>query len=306
MKIFAVVVTYNRVDLLKESIEAIKKQTLLPQKIIVVNNNSTDNTKEYLEAIKSTLLEPLHLPTNQGGAGGFYHGIKKAYEEGADWVWIMDDDTVSTSTALEKLVKSPMFDPAPIFDNVGFLASRVDWTDGNRCRMNIPLLTWEWNWFHDKYPGCFRIQAASFVSILINRKAIKKVGYPIKEFFIWFDDWEYTQRISALADFPCFYIQDSVVVHKTPANLGVDYGDITKQNIWKYKYGTRNEISVTNTSKSGFIRAWLLLIGRLRHMRRHKISIGLIFTIFKSGINGFFFKHKKYIELTKDEKNERV
>ena len=103
-KIVAVIVTYNRLELLKEAIQAVKAQTELPKKVIIVNNNSTDDTKEYLESIKSELITPVHLEENLGGAGGFYHGIKKAYNEEADWVWIMDDDTIATPTALEKLV----------------------------------------------------------------------------------------------------------------------------------------------------------------------------------------------------------
>jgi len=299
-KIVAVIVTYNRLELLKEAIQAVKAQTELPKKVIIVNNNSTDDTKEYLESIKSELITPVHLEENLGGAGGFYHGIKKAYNEEADWVWIMDDDTIATPTALEKLVNSPMFEPKPMFEQIGFLASQVDWTNGERCRMNIPSLSWEWNWFHDKYPGCYRVNAASFVSILINRKAIERVGYPIKELFIWFDDWEYTQRISAHGDLPCFYVKDSVVVHKTPSNLGVSYADINENNIWKYKYGIRNEVSLTNTSKSGFVRACLLILTNLKVMKENNISVKLQYRILKSGVKGLFFKYKKYIEIVKE------
>lgn len=298
-KIYAVVVTYNRLELLKESINSLRLQTLLPQKVVIVNNNSTDGTDIYLSSLKNEPFEiiTINLDINTGGAGGFYYGVKKCFEDGADWVWVMDDDTIASETALEKLISSPMFDGGKIFENIGFLASQVDWVNGERCRMNIPAPAWEWNWFHDKYPGCYRINAASFVSIMISRKAIETVGYPIKEFFIWFDDWEYTQRIASKPEFPCFYVQESIVVHKTPVNLGVDYADIDDGNIWKFKYGIRNEVSLNNISFDGFIRACLIIYMNLKKMRTSKRRLIHRLLILKAGLKGFFFNYRKYIEI---------
>lgn len=296
--IYTVVVTYNRLELLKESIFAIQSQTVSSNKIVIVDNASTDGTDSYIDnlSVEYDNIIPLHLDINSGGAGGFYYGIKYAYENGADWVWVMDDDTIPTSNALEALLNSPMAKPNKDFSRVGFLASEVNWINGERCRMNIPSPVWEWNWFHDRFPGCYRLQAASFVSILISRSAIKEVGYPIKEFFIWFDDWEYTKRISTNGHLPCFYVKDSIVVHKTPVNLGLDYSYINTKNIWKYKYGIRNEVSLTNISKVGFIRACFLILQKIRFMKRNGVSFRLRCKILRAGLSGLFFKYKKYIE----------
>ena len=87
MKITAVVVTYNRLELLRKVVDGLRRNNL--SDIIVVNNGSTDGTQEWLEA--QTHLNVVHQD-NVGGSGGFYTGIKKAYDEGADWIWCMDDD----------------------------------------------------------------------------------------------------------------------------------------------------------------------------------------------------------------------
>ncbi len=89
MKITAFVVTYNRLALLRKTVEALRKNNL--SDIVVVNNGSTDGTREWLEA--QTNLNVVHQD-NVGGSGGFYTGIKKAYDEGADWIWCMDDDVM--------------------------------------------------------------------------------------------------------------------------------------------------------------------------------------------------------------------
>ena len=49
MKIAAVIVTYNRLDMLKEVLDAFDNQIKQPDYLIVVNNASTDNTSEFLE-----------------------------------------------------------------------------------------------------------------------------------------------------------------------------------------------------------------------------------------------------------------
>ncbi len=299
MKIYCVIVTYNRLDLLKMAIKAVMKQTRLPDGVIIVDNLSTDGTREYLESLNNPLLKPCFLDTNQGGAGGFYHGIKTAYEKGADWIWVMDDDSLPREDALEKLITCPMFHQQRDQGEIGFFASRVNWTDGSKCIMNSPLPNHVyWDWYADKHDGCYQIDRCSFVSMLINRKAIQKLGYPVKQFFIWLDDWEYSGRITE--HFPAFYIPESVVIHQLPENKGVDYCDINDKNLWKFLYEIRNQISyLTHQGRLGFFDALLFLIRRITLMNKLKKTYFQQIKILKSGISGFFFNYKKHIDIPK-------
>ena len=108
MKITAVVVTYNRLELLKKSIECLHAALEQVQSeniechICVINNGSTDGTHEWLDG--QTDLKVIHQD-NVGGSGGFYTGIKKAYEEGADWIWCMDDDVFPKQYCLLSLLE---------------------------------------------------------------------------------------------------------------------------------------------------------------------------------------------------------
>lgn len=118
----AVVVTFNRKELLTKCISSLLDQTLKLQTIIIVDNNSTDKTEELLlqegyikslpdtkqksvqeKTIQEVKLRYIRLPENMGGAGGFYEGVKTAYEDNYDWIWIMDDDAFPTKTCLENL-----------------------------------------------------------------------------------------------------------------------------------------------------------------------------------------------------------
>ena len=101
-KVAAVVVTYNRKKLLKSCIENLLNQTFKID-VIVIDNMSTDGTREMLEDFIATKKIIYHSTgKNIGGAGGFYHGVKMAYEDDYDWIWIMDDDAFPTKTCLEK------------------------------------------------------------------------------------------------------------------------------------------------------------------------------------------------------------
>ena len=246
MKIFCVIVTYNRLTLLKECIAAVKKQSLMPDRILVIDNHSTDGTSEYLQGVASDSLIHVPLPQNVGGAGGFSTGIKEAVLQGADYVWVMDDDTIPHPHALQRLATA-----ISVSDNIGFLCSKVIWTDGTPHAMNVPRYCnsgIEFNRYSTEDIPAFPVCYASFVSLLINADAVKKVGLPIAEFFIWADDSEYTTRIVEHG-FQCFYVDNSIVTHKTTENYAPYPNTAPKETAWKFYYQARNTTFLKRKSK---------------------------------------------------------
>ena len=195
-RVCAVVVTYNRKELLRECLEALKGQTRKVDHILVVDNASTDGTGEMLRA-EFPEVEALRLPENQGGAGGFHEGMKRAHGMGFDWLWLMDDDTIPREDALEELLLAAERAEGVLGHKPDFLSSRALWTDGKLpvnlqpLRRDLPDLL-----FALLEVGLAPIRGASFVSLLVHRGAVEAYGYPRKEFFIWCDDVEYTHRIT--------------------------------------------------------------------------------------------------------------
>ena len=95
MKYGVVIVTYNRLELLKECIENCIRQTTQFAKIIIINNCSTDGTEAYLQQYKSDARFVIsNQAENLGGAGGFRVGLELAGKEELDWVLIIDDDAM--------------------------------------------------------------------------------------------------------------------------------------------------------------------------------------------------------------------
>lgn len=218
IKVDGVVVTYNRLSLLKECLTALLDQEYPLNKIYVINNNSTDETASYLRKIskKYPTIIPVNLKKNVGGAGGFNVGLKFFMKKSnADYAWIMDDDTIPSKSALSNLINK-----ISDISNLGFLCSNVKWKDNTAAQMNVPQTEENWNEKADL--GLIKVKSASFVSIMFPRNVVKKVGYPITDFFIWGDDVEYTLRITHDYHLDGFMVNDSLVEHKIKQNIATD------------------------------------------------------------------------------------
>lgn len=233
--VVAVVVTYNRCTLLKENIEKLLNQTL-PLDIMIVDNNSTDGTEEALHPlIENNKIIYYNTGSNLGGAGGFQYGIKKAVLAGYKYLWIMDDDCMPEQDALQKFKEADL----KLRGNYGFLSSKVLWKDNSICTMNVQRykLTKPVKKF-DK--PLIPVVMASFVSLFVKAEVVLDVGLPIKEFFIWTDDWEYTRRISR--KYKSYVVSDSVVVHKSNSNIGANISNDSIDRLDRYRFLYRNDV----------------------------------------------------------------
>jgi GT2 family glycosyltransferase len=239
MRIAAVVVTYNRLDLLKECIEAIRNQTRKLDEVIVVNNSSTDGTLEWLRDQKDLTVI---TQENLGSAGGFYAGIKNAYEKGYDWIWCMDDDVKPKEDALMK--KNEFVSKSQ--DRIAAVSAfRRDKTTGVIYVDEIV----DFNPYEIRVTRRFKrgsvdlyeaneyvkIFSATFEGVLINRKAVSMAGFPNKDFFIWADDSEYCSRLGEYGSI--YHLRDSEFLRLIPNTQTYKIG---KNELKKYMFGIRN------------------------------------------------------------------
>lgn len=214
-----VVVTYNRCNDLLKCLESLTTQSRLPQEIIIVNNQSPDDTEQrlteagYIPDIKDaepTLTESgkeytrtyhasdggeirityLLKADNDGGAGGFYAGMKSSFVKGHDWTVLMDDDGCPDKDTLKELIHS---------------ASRHDLKYANALvidRDDHNLLAFSPSTSPTKVADFAGIElipdyGSPFNATLIHRSLIEEIGFIKKEMFIWGDEFEYTMRAKA-------------------------------------------------------------------------------------------------------------
>lgn len=262
-----VVVTYNRLELLKECIGALLRQHHPINRIIVIDNCSTDGTEEWLATLSDdTRFQTVRPESNIGGAGGFSLGLRLSVEAGGDYTWMMDDDTIPAPDALALLAK-----PLAPNGETGFVCSKVNWKDGtphvmNRCAVEKRS---------DKrfrpmyatgtavYPCIF----CTFVSVLVGSAAVRSVGLPIKEFFIWCDDIEYTSRIYN-AGFPCLYVPESVVTHKSKDNYYPKVEKAPAEMAGRFYYQARNTSYLKRRNTRYKLLFYFSMLNKLRLYRR--------------------------------------
>ncbi|MCS3842093.1 glycosyltransferase family 2 protein [Microbacterium sp. AK031] len=242
VSVAAIVVTFNRLEKLKTVIASIEAQSHPVETLFVIDNASTDGTADYLAALTSTVpLKVVTMTENSGGAGGFSEGMLRGYASGADHVWIMDDDCYPKTDALATLISGFEGAVEELGADVPFACSVVEFTDGSICEMNNPVPTWDWARLLVKGQNNVMVTACSFVSVLIPRWAIAEYGLPYAEYFIWFDDREYTLRLTERC--PGVQVMDSRVVHDMGDNRGVNFAMVDRKSLWKFSYGVRNEAS---------------------------------------------------------------
>jgi len=242
MKITAVVVTHNRLNDLKVCINALKKQTRKVDEIIVVNNDSKDGTKEWLD--KQTNITTIHQ-LNLGGAGGFHNGMKLAYENGCDWVWCMDDDGFADTNCLKNLLNR-------INNNYEVVGPFVlDKNKNNKLAFPCPCikmkekeLAYNGTYVKKLFPEIIENWAVLFNGVLISQDVISEIGFPLKELFIWGDEFEYLRRIKRKG-FRYYTVTNAIFYHpkmklKTHTNLfGIEVIIDYKKEL-KYFYFFRN------------------------------------------------------------------
>ncbi len=196
-RVVAVVVTFNRLALLRRLVARLIETDGLAE-ILVVDNASTDGTGEWLVTQRAP-VRSLRLPDNRGGAGGFHAGLEEAVGSGADLVWLMDDDGVPEHDCLKVLLDHHDTNQGFDFWGPAVLAEQ------DPSRLCFPI----------RLPGraavvhrMAEVEAAAqdgviadvvipFNGVLVTRDLVHRIGTPREDFFIWGDDVEYLWRARA-------------------------------------------------------------------------------------------------------------
>ena len=253
----AVVVTYNRADLLARCLDHLAAQTRPPDHVVVVDNHSTDGVTPQLLAGRDG-VEVLTLDRNLGSSGGFAHGIGHAFEAGYDWLWALDDDTLADPRCLEELLAGAARAPRP----PSLMASTVRWTDGRLHPMNHPWLRASDRTAFAEAAGCglALIRTSTFVSAMFHRDAVQAHGLPPAHYFVWLDDMEYSGRI--LRDGHGYLVPESIAWHATK----LPYNTLTDARE-RFYYKARNHLwllrgdSFEGLDRAIYTKAYLRSIG---------------------------------------------
>jgi GT2 family glycosyltransferase len=276
----AVVITFNRLNFLKDIISSLRHQTYAPEKIFVVNNSSSDGTGEWLAGQDDLIV--INQP-NLGSSGGQYTGIKAAFESGADYIWTMDDDVLPEKDCLEKLMEfarpDAIFAPLRIADS-----GEVYINDTISLNLERPFCS-IWDEIISKKhldKEIIPAEGITFEGPLMPRDIVAALGFPEKKFFIYADDTEYFVR-AAKNDIKSYIVRDAKLHRRLPGDF-----DPTRFG-WKHYYIIRNIISI-DVLHGNFAVRWLrpfaYLVSWLGRCRK-PADIG---TTLRAFVDGYFYR----------------
>ena len=234
MNYVVVIVTYNRLPLLKECLKQIDAQSLKFNEMVVVNNCSTDGTAEFLHEYAKHRNDITIITTKQnlGGSGGFELGIRSVPDK-ADYVLLIDDDAILHKNFLEE-IDSHREDGIYGYSGTVLTDGSID--TSHRRRLADPIFMLKTDVPAREYnKETFLYDLSSFCGLGVSRKLIDQIGFPRGDYFIWYDDTEYSLRIRNFSKIK--NINRAWIFHKALKNKD---GLLS----WKSYYGYRNQIHI--------------------------------------------------------------
>ena len=301
MRVQAVVVTFNRLPMLQRLLPRLLETGGLEQ-ILVVDNASTDGTGEWLATLAEPTVRHETLATNTGGAGGFHHGLGWAVREGAELVWLMDDDGLPEPDCLNLLLTRVERDGLE-FSGPAVLAEQ------DPTRLCFPI----------RLPGGTRVvhematvEAAArdgliddvvipFNGVLLTRDLVERIGLPREEFFIWGDDVEYLWRAER-AGARIATVVEARFLHPATDDLGTPmmfgrttYND-TPSDLKHYCMARNNTLNLR--SYRGWVHVllfWLKTVWFYLFTRPQPSRIPLSARAAAAGLRGDFTGHERFL-----------
>jgi GT2 family glycosyltransferase len=281
------VVTYNRLELLKRVVDSLRKQTVKPDRIFIVNNSSTDGTEEWLNEQQEQFDDMTVIKqANVGSSGGQYTSLKAMFEEGYEWIWIMDDDVMPARDCLEKMTENITKKDIRVPLRYDVEGKRYI-NDTIELNLTNPFSS-IWTRIIDESDfenPVIWAEGVTFEGPLFHRSVIEKIGYPEKPFFIYGDDTEYMIRAQK-AGYKSSIIRDARMDRLLP--VPADMYKFT----WKHFYLIRNIIAIDvlhGTIGVRLIRPWGYMI---KWLGRSK-SIKDVLTTIKAFISGYFYRSER-------------
>ena len=237
--VVAVVLTWNDVEMTRDCIRSVYDNTYRPLAVVVVDNGSSFPTLAPLRE-EFPDIETVQLARNFGFAGGCNRGIEKALEMGADYVFLLNNDTIVDRHAAAELVE------AMETHKDAALASAVLLYPGQEKRIQVHCV-WpnrgraigvhhnENKTLTDGLRKTVETGFAPACAVLFRSQALRQVGLFDEGLFTNWEDYDLCMRLTDAA-YKLLMVGSAEVVHKHGQTTGTTSPFITY-------FGVRNRLT---------------------------------------------------------------
>jgi GT2 family glycosyltransferase len=261
-KVAVIIVNWNGKDDTVECLKSLRRVSTFNYdlSIILVDNASTNDSVEVFNKITDPSFRLVKSETNLGFAGGNNLGIKIALEEGADWILLLNNDTLADKNLIKELVKgaenytsggifSPKIYFAPGFEFYKdkypkYVSGKVIWSAGGKMDwdnvfgVNIGVDDVD----RGQYDEAKEIDFATGACVLINKKVFEKIGLLSLDYFMYLEDTDFCHK-AKLAGFKIYYLPQAYLWHRVGKSSGIggdlnDYFISRNRLIFGFRYAS--------------------------------------------------------------------
>lgn len=179
------VMTFDRPEILRQTILAVLEQTRAPDYLLVVDNGTNPQTEKVVRAFPKALVGYYNMGSNTGPAGAAAFGLEQLAKDGFDWIWWGDDDDPpQTGDTFETLLRLAV-SQGP---DTGVVAAVGNYWDSRRGRVRRPA--------DSELDGILSLDVfGGGTHPIFSRRTVDRVGVPDASLFFSFEDLEYSLRI---------------------------------------------------------------------------------------------------------------
>ena len=225
-KVTAVILSYNHYQDTKECLESVLSSDYQNFDVVLTDNGSSDDTpQEARLAFPSVHI--IELERNLGVPAGYNVGFRYALEKGADYILMLNNDTVVAPEMLSELIKVAKDDQNAgiIMPKVLYYGSQENvWSSGGRYRSIPPAIL-----MTDKREAAQNttrlIEYAPSCGLLIHRKAFQLAGLFDPGYFFLYDDWDFSERVRAHG-LNIWYAANAQMWHKVSTTIKGSYSSL--------------------------------------------------------------------------------
>ena len=271
-KVFIIILNWNGLQETLECLESVFRLNYPNFRVIVVDNGSTDDGGGIIGKYWPKVILILN-GENRGFAGGNNVGIRCALDHGAEYMWLLNNDTVVERDALSNIVTEAEKDPgigiagSKIYyfghqRKIWFAGSNIDWRKGSSDHIGIGETD------IGQYDDVKEVDRITGCSMLVRKNVCESVGLFDETFFLYVEEVDWCVR-ARRAGFKCIFVPSSVVYHKASVSaLKIGVWD----KVFSY-YNTRNFLYLIKKSFRFPTREIILVTVILRKLRNEKVNV---------------------------------
>ncbi len=271
--VFILVLNWNSYSYTLKCVQSLQALSYPNYCIVLIDNGSTDGSEEILKAAFPELTV-LQTGENLGYAGGSNVGIEQAIAGGAEYIWLLNNDTEVDVDALSALVQAlenhqeAAVAGSKIYsleepEKLSYAGGMIDlWRGQVRHRGRGEVDRGQFNQCEptDFVTGC---------SLLIRTSIIRQCEMLDPRFFLYYEDLDWNLRIQQ-AGFQCLYVPESRLWHQEGGSLGRSIGKKMKPDVvyyiarnslyfYEFHFPVLQRLSASTWNLLSQLKTWLLL-----------------------------------------------